>query len=968
MKRTYRSFNTHLIATFALLLLTSAQTAQAQFYMDGGEPDFIHRYQLRGAPFTVIYPRISDSLGHEVYQRVLRYAPPSQLGKTYKTSLPIVVRTHTPYSNGMVAWTPARMVLYGMTGGEMAEPTPWLDHLISHEMRHYYQMQALNRRFFRVLHFILGQQSVGLAAAITPKWFFEGDAIYNESRLTPYGRAHSALTYQQYRADLLTGQPLKYDQYINRSFKYHAPNHYHFGSLMVEHGAAVYGPEFWPNVLSRVSRRPHTLFPFHFGIKKQTGLSRRQFFEQAMQHADSIFRKNLLSPLDTMGEQRAKYAVERFPYRDQASQIDYFLAYDLNTLPAFYRITPENGKRKRIYSPRNIVGTVGYDEHYAIWAQRFTSARWAEIEVNDVMLLDLHAGQAQRITEGLNVISPLIEIKRNLLTTITVNPAGEYTLLQIDLNSGDILDSAKLPKSLEMREMANGLYGNETILRSVTAEGTQLLIYNWETHETSQLLPPTLADISGLATNAQGLYFSASYANMRRAFYIPWPSEGDTPQAFAIHLPAYGVEDIYPLNDTTLLYAAFGINGYQIKSARPEPEKLPTNFSQPKTIFQDVNNDEQIDYSSIDYTIPSKKRFHPIAKSINLHSWLPFYIPNSPDIARLHEANLGATLLSQNALGTLSLVGAYFYNKRHSGIITLDYKGMWPHVGFEFMVGGVPRYVQLGDSLKIMGTNISGHLRLSLPIMEAMGIYTWWVTPSIYIGSNNKVTENPITKDTSYFNINLQLGINLSLLRARAARDLYPSLGFTLHGNIRTVPFPLRLIGKTYELGGTLYLPGILPAHSLRLTGHYVTQNPEVYYQIYHFPIHLLSTWKEESLNRGIGFWSANVSYAFPLGYPDWNWGSWVYFKRFWATLFAHHSYIHTNATTGRHVRAIGLEFMTNLHLFRTQYAWELGIKVAYSPFGDKLGSFPANNWSLRGAINLDLPYYSDRERSTVWF
>ena len=165
----------------------------AQYLFESHEPTTFTRRQICVGPLRVIYRENLDSLAHVVARWGAFYRGVTAISPQRKRPFPLVLWGQTVIPNGMVVWTPSRMELYPLTGGEERTPVPWLQHLVSHEIRHYAQMEALDRKLLRFLYYFLGQQNVGGGALVPSNWYFEGDAIHSESKYAPFGRVHSAV-------------------------------------------------------------------------------------------------------------------------------------------------------------------------------------------------------------------------------------------------------------------------------------------------------------------------------------------------------------------------------------------------------------------------------------------------------------------------------------------------------------------------------------------------------------------------------------------------------------------------------------------------------------------------------------------------------------------------------------------------------------------------------------------------------
>lgn len=973
-----------------LLFLLAPLCVLGQYYMPASGPGLVERRQVVCPPFHVIYRPGEDSLARATAYYADYYASRSWLSPIRGRAYPILLHHASPVVNGLVAWAPSRMELHPLSAGEWAVPVPWLQHLISHEVRHYCQMNALDRKFVHGLWFALGEQSVALASAVTPLWFLEGDAIHNESRLAGYGRVHSAETYQSYRADLLSHRRLSYDQYISRSYRYSTPNHYGFGSVMVEYVDARYGEGVWPKVVEYTAKYPFVLFPFHFGLKRQTGHTRHQLFNQALGQMDSLYRKNVLGDFDTVSYPEQDYQRQRYPHFSPSTGNYYFWENDpANTLGLYAR--DSTGLARLIYEPGAVATAVRYADTLATYTELVPHPIWGRINRHRIVCINLVTQKSYTIpTSDAVVVSPIARPALGVVEYAGVTGEGRYSLVRVGINGlgnrtiGEETERATLPSGYEIRELAPGRDRNETLVRAVNQLGSMIILYNWAQHGYRILYGPKLVDISGLNTDSSAIYFSASYAYARRGFRTAWPADsagGLTPVLLA--LPGYGVEDIEARGGERILYSAFTPNGYRIQEDslhgtvqvqdlmydnRVFP--MPATDIYPRLIGQQGTMGVGQDSTSSSYrlavheerdTVQSIKKdykispYNPLLHAIRIHSWLPFYATPESSSDFLRNSDLGVTLLSQNTVGTLALSGGYFYRQTHGVGLQAVWRGIWPHVAFHGEWGGEPRLWQGLRSVRAKGTRLSGNLALQFPLRFRRGAYFYSTALSLQAQANNNRRYNPIDFTLHLAELRLGAVLSFSASRVLAARDLYTRLGFSISGGVFYQPLFGGTLGPTYRVRAAAYLPGAFPNHSLRVGTEVVWQGEAQLREIRSFNPTGLQYGAPLALRIGTGMRTYSGIYALPLGYPDLNAGSWVYLKRFTAELSVHYTKLY-GVEKPRQYRLVGLALMGDMVFFRTAYQATLGVQAYYSPYGDRLSAHASDVWSVRAVVNVDLP------------
>lgn len=941
------------VGVFVLLV----SSVQAQFYLDGGESDSWKRKERRYDNFRIIYPLSADSLAQRVAEILDYNSETVRITSRRYSGFPIILRNSTLYSNGYVAWTPARMELYTLSAGESDEPTPWLTHLLSHELRHYAQLNALNWNVVRVLRYPLGEQALALASAVTPNWFFEGDAIYYESSNGRVGRLHSAKQYQHYRAEILGGASLSYDQHINGSYKYFVPNHYNFGSLMVEHAYANYGATFWPEVLNYTSWHLYKLFPFHFAIKKYTGLTRPKLFASALRSLDSITRDTTIAP---EVQKLAPFCNQLFPHYSPSTQKYYYLQQNYTELQALYTTSDlQTGTPREWATIRAVRGSIRYDDTLASWVQFRRHPIWSKKHWGEIWILNLTTGEKKKLKLHTQALSPVPYAKLKRIRAIEVQPRGEFVLTERRMKDGELNNlEADRFRGMELRELLHGRDENSSVVRAVTDKGTTLLLYHWQTREVDTLLAPILKDISNISTDASGIYFSMSQDYVRRGFYAPWPTRGqpiDTLQQ--LYLSAYGNEYLRKCDDTSLLYSAYTVSGYQARKQKVHVQKrVAVADLQPQLLYPQPERyaaTKELAHGRTE--VKEVKPYSPLKNAIRVHSWAPFYFNPRGDLETLTESKLGLTVLSQNPTGTLAITTGYFYDRGHGGSLTLEWVGAWPRVWWQVYtdqrdMSFVVNRERIGGKEQYYATDLG----LSFPYTWTKGMYTHNFTGNLVGSVNNNWTFDSHRRLLWQGRFMLRASLSYSKIRLAPRLALFPRLGFRVQLTGRTLVFPQVDLKRVLEARITGYLPGIGRTHSMRFMFYTAQQTWGHLEQSFRFSRRAMWFDAAPALYSGTSGFQFDWDYALPLAYPDWNVGSFFYLKRIYTTLFLSWRQRQTLLRTTAFTRVVGLELRLDSHFMRTQYPLRWGFNVSYAPFGDPLGPAKRKFWSLEGAFSID--------------
>ena len=170
----------------------------------GGNPSSVKWNQVSTPSVRVIFPRGLDSQANRIANVVKLLGDKTAGtigGKQRKWN--IVLQTQTTISNAYVRMAPVMSEFYmtpdpnNFSNGSLR----WDDNLVIHEDRHIQQLSNFNKGFTRVFSFFLGQEGQLLANGITiPDYFFEGDAVWQETLVSAQGRGRMPSFYNGFKS------------------------------------------------------------------------------------------------------------------------------------------------------------------------------------------------------------------------------------------------------------------------------------------------------------------------------------------------------------------------------------------------------------------------------------------------------------------------------------------------------------------------------------------------------------------------------------------------------------------------------------------------------------------------------------------------------------------------------------------------------------------------------------------------
>ncbi|MES1224197.1 MAG: hypothetical protein ABUT20_52370, partial [Bacteroidota bacterium] len=215
------------VISLVFLLTVFFNSLSAQQF--GGNPPSLSWKQINTDSARIIFPKGLDSQAQRVAGIVHYLAQQKTFSpgdKIYKIN--IVLQNQTTIANGYVGLGPFRSEFYltpdpnNFNQGSLA----WPDQLAVHEYRHVMQYNNFRNGLSKAFYYLFGEE--GLLVAIdgsVPDWFFEGDAVYNETFVTKQGRGRLPLFLNAYPSLWMSGKYYSFMKLRNGSLKNYVPNH-----------------------------------------------------------------------------------------------------------------------------------------------------------------------------------------------------------------------------------------------------------------------------------------------------------------------------------------------------------------------------------------------------------------------------------------------------------------------------------------------------------------------------------------------------------------------------------------------------------------------------------------------------------------------------------------------------------------------------------------------------------------------
>lgn len=862
-----------LLCVIVLFLMLSGVRAQ-QF---GGNPPSVRWRQINSDTVRVIYPEKLDSTASRIAAVVHRLAAKNYhpLGKRLK-KIDIVLQNQPVTSNGYVSLGPFRSEFYLTPPSDNFDQGSlhWPDQLALHEYRHVEQYNNFNRGLSRVMKTLFGQEGYAVAInAAIPNWFFEGDAVYQETSLSAQGRGRMPSFLKAFPSLWNDGKQYRWMKLRNGSLKDYVPNHYDLGYLLVNYGYERYGADFWGRVTSQAAAYKGLFYPMQKAIKRNTGLSYKSFTTAAFDFYRERFGANTTGILNDSAD--AVFPADHktltsyyYPQQVSADSLLYLKASNKER-PAFY-LLDKNGEHRLRIRDVSSEQQFSYANGRIVYAALETDPRWSWKTYSVLRVLDLKSGKQQRLTKKTRYFSPGIAADGSRIVANKVDLLGHASLVELDAASGTVLR--------EFSAAGADYFANPRIKdadRVVTAirqqDGTSYIgIVDLKEKSIRRLTPPSFRTVGQVSLTGDTVYFIGSDKLSDAVFSVDMTS-GVLKKLKTGECNSYFVNAGFgKLNRSRFTADGFQLRRSAAAAAVWEPVDPGIFTSGTTGIVSDAVAGVNGLLEQETTLLPSKK-YPSLTRPINLHSWRPNY----------DDPEYSFTIYGNNVLNTTQTELYYLYNENdrtHAVGGTLTYAGLFPYVGIgtqyrfnrnqqlqkklrewdqwdNYLSLNVPLSWNHGRAFRFLnvGTNIGYRLDFSRGVNQAM-------FPSSGFG---------------YMTHSLRLGTQVQ----RATQDIYPRWGISLSTQYQYAVN--KWSGQQLFARTTAYLPGVFKTHSLVLSLAWQES----------FSRSLLFS-NRINFARGFnGIDSARIgtvaaAYHLPLWYPDWGFGNILYLQRLRGAVF----------------------------------------------------------------------------------
>ena len=940
-----------------LLLLSTGAAAQ----VFGGNPPSLKWHQLNTDTARIIFPVGLDSQAQQVAAIVHTLARTTlpTIGHSQR-KINIVLQNQTTIPNGYVGLAPFRSE-FQLTPEQNSfdlGSLPWQKMLAIHEYRHVQQYNNFRVGLSGVLYYLFGEGGQAFANSLAvPNWFWEGDAVYQETLISDQGRGRLPFFFNSYRSLRAGEKNYSWMKLRNGSLRDYVPDHYPLGYQLVAYGRERYGDAFWRQVTRDAAAFHGLFYPLQTAVSRYAGISFKQFRNDALDYFHLPMESTGAAPAaaDAFARSHKHFAAdEEFPQFMGRDSILY-MRTSYKQIPAFVFRNLSTGTETPIRTR-----SVSLDNYFSfssgrvVYAAYETDPRWGWRDYSVIRVLNAYTGEDRRLTRRSRYFSPDISADGTQIATVQEGADGSCALYLLDAANGSVLKQLPNPDKLfyTYPKFYAGTTGIVTAVRNRKGQ-MSLALVNTGDGRTQFLLPFSYQTIGFPSVRADTIWFTASRDKDDRVYAL---AAGHLFRAFLPHgEPLTGQYEFHAGEDGRYTWNTFTAVGFHLDNATAGEIKLEpldvADWPRPLSVqrIDSLNHGPSRLLDRIGTGQYPESSYPITSHLINFHSWRPYV--NDPDYQ--------LSLVSDNILNTLEtdIYAGYNRNEQYKQVgVEATYGALYPFLdaGWSYTFDRNALYrdqkvfwnesdVRAGFSIPL---NWTSHLSYTSLQFGSDIVYNQRYYSGFYKDSFNSRGFGYVDPFISFVHQSQQSQAQIAPRWAQVLSLSYTSAVTTFEAH-------------QFLASGFLYLPGLAYTHSLLLAAAFQqrdTLNNARFSNSFPFS----RGYTAENLYR---MWRASANYQLPLLYPDWGFGNMVYFLRVRTNLYYDYTramdFYPNGQTYNGTFRSFGSEVYFDTKWWN-QLSVSFGIRYSRLLDPDFEGRGP-NQWELILPLNLLSQGYSGR-------
>ncbi len=922
-----------------LVILSSVRLTAQQF---GAFPPSTNWQQINTDTARIIFSPVVTTQAERIAAIIHRMQTinANSLGNQVR-KIHILLHPNTILANGYVALGPFRSEYYLIPSSNIFEfgATPWNEDLAVHEYRHVQQYSNFNKGLSKAASIILGQNGQAFFNALSiPDWFFEGDAVHNETVFTNQGRGRAPYFFNGFNALWQDQREYSWMKLRNGSYKDYVPNHYPLGYMITNYGYLKYGPDFWGKVTDDAARFKSLFYPFQHAVKKYSGKDYKTFREEALD-----FYKHEVSTRRDHKLKRETVTDYLFPQMIGDDSLLYIkTAY--NKLAAFYikdksgehRIKLRNITTEDWLSYRN--GTIAYTAYTV-------HPRWGLTDYSNIYLVDIHTGEEKRITNKAKYFTPDISPDGTKIVAVFFNDSAQCELHLLNMDGSLV---KKIKPSREGDLFVHPRFAdNQSIVVAVRHLNSTMSLQrlslpgeNGGTGKPEMLVQSSTATLGYPFIANNKIYFVSSASGNDDVYSVDL---ADHSSKF-MQLTSGVTGNYYPsAYKDTLVWSNFTSNGFRIRKGDINTLKkveLKTDiFSKrilPYKVATDSTTPNVLSTTGVaNYPV---KKYKKTTGLFNFHSRQVDYT----------DPELTVSIFSDNILNTFSNEIFYRYNQdesSHAVGFSSFYGGFFPvlNAGITYTADRTIRTTAGSFTLNQTEAQVGYYIPLNF---TGGNMFKSLSFGSSFVYSETSPTaayKNSFAGQTANY---LRHFINWSQQLPQAVQHIFPKFGYAINLTHRHL---LSENGFQF-LGGTrVYLPSI-KNHSIVIAANW--QETDTSNVTFSNRFANSRGYNDYFFSR---MWRLSGNYHLPLIYPDWGFGNIVYCLRIRGNAFYDFTRVYSKDKLAyRNQRSVGGEVYFDTKWWN-EYPVSFGFRVSHLLDNDFSGARPTGSNIFEFIVPVDL-------------
>ncbi|QDK44539.1 hypothetical protein DOM22_04885 [Bdellovibrio sp. ZAP7] len=909
-----------LFVVFAFLL--NSLVANAQVSIIDQSPSSTQWKTIENDFVKVIYPETFKSRAIYVANMIEHYSQVVGLSYGIKTpkKVTLIIRDQMAEPNGFVTLMPRRTEWYGSTTfSPIVGSTEWYQTLSIHEYRHVQQFDAFSHNTVDYFNWLFGDLGIALADSLVNKsWMKEGDAVYAETKFTDAGRGRSPRFLARLKALLMGRATPTYDQFISGTYQDSLVNQYVYGYILISRAYQKYGDDFWEKINEKNSRGPHP-WRFENAFKDISGTSFRKFYYESFDELRKQWAKDSFPGLE-----KTEFSVATDPkFQDGAT---YFIQYDLNKVPALYKKTANETEKVVEIPYTGDLGRLDYSADHAVYSDFLPHPRYGFQGYSDLVLVNLKSGSHKYMTSDLRVYNPHFGHDGKTVLATEYLQDQTWQIVEFDL-TGKRLRSLKLA-NLNLVE-AVALDKDKVVVFALDKAGYRSMIQaSFGSDKFTTILPGSRNNMFSLHSNGNGdVLFEAQYKGVIEILKLNSATmtfSQCTQSKIASYSPTFAGSEFYyseqfpygnriqkgSLNDCKPI----------AKTELVDSKYLGDDPSDAYNKFPEVKIADQLNYDTKNASKYHEEDYSGFdARAFTPHTWSFFA-----------SRGFGLTVMTDNYLrdfgATVSLGSDGEENVPYTSL-QVDFKRYWPVLSLLGDIRNRKTNVMNSDPEQDLTWREGSYgVGMLLPYQFKHHMYSGFMglgySAKILRTESYRVDDVGVPGTGSSQYVDQTVNFQFSYAKEAQTRAILSPWSITLLAeyedastmNEDSVPGSYRTYGSL-----ALTTPGIFRNNSILLafsgqqgeegTGHYLFAPPVIN------PVGYVYS-RGFDYKTSDKFAKASFNYMFPIAYPDWNAGLWIYVNRIYANLFLDNTK-YTAEGIDHNLKSSGAELILQSKLFR---------------------------------------------------